>query len=135
MQSTFNLGTLEAEPGKTTSGYCEADLGTRTLPIPVAVVNGAEPGPVLAVTAGIHGGEYVPILAARRFLEALDPTALRGTVIVVLQASPLAFRERIAFVNPLDGENLNRSFPGDADGTPTQRLAGWLWENVISRGD
>ncbi|WP_166459605.1 succinylglutamate desuccinylase/aspartoacylase family protein [Amycolatopsis pithecellobii] len=135
MHSTFILGNLEAAAGKTTSGYCEVDLGADVISIPVAVIHGAEPGPVLAVTAGIHGGEYVSILAARRFLHTLDPATVRGTVILSLQSSPVAFRDRAAFVNPIDGENLNRCFPGDAAGIPTQRLANWLWENIISRAD
>jgi predicted deacylase len=41
----------------------------------------------------------------------------------------------MAFVNPLDGKNLNRSFPGDPQGGPTARLAAWLWENVLARAD
>ncbi|MFD2420059.1 succinylglutamate desuccinylase/aspartoacylase family protein [Amycolatopsis pigmentata] len=135
MQSTFFLGTLEAGAGKTTVGYCEVDLGAEAISLPVAVIHGAEPGPLLAVTAGIHGGEYVSILAARRFLQALDPATVRGTVVISLQSSPLAFRDRVAFVNPIDEENLNRCFPGDAAGTPTQRLANWLWENIIARAD
>jgi uncharacterized protein len=134
-RDSFVLGQLEAEPGSTRTGYCDVDLGSQTIQLPVAVIHGANPGPRLAVTAGIHGGEYVPILAVRRFLQSLDPTAMHGTVILSLQSSPLAFKQRSAFVNPIDGKNLNRSFPGDPDGGPTERLADWLWKNVISQGD
>jgi len=100
--------------------------------LPVAITHGREPGPVLAVTAGIHGGEYVPVIGLRQFVRRLDPQVMHGTVVACLQASPVAFERRTAFVNPLDGKNLNRTFPGDPDGGPTERLAAWLWENLLS---
>ena len=60
---------------------------------------------------------------------------MRGTVVACLMSSPAAFWQRSAFVNPLDGQNLNRSFPGDPGGGPTARLAAWLSENLIARAD
>jgi predicted deacylase len=60
---------------------------------------------------------------------------MRGTVVACLQSSPVAFQQRAAFVNPLDGQNLNRTFPGDAAGGPTARLAAWLFDNLITRSD
>lgn len=131
----FSVGGLTAMPGSQVRGFCEVSLGTDTTSLPVAVTHGSAPGPVLAVTAGIHGGEYVPMVAVRQFVAGLDPAHLSGTIIACLQASPVAFRQRTAFVNPVDGENLNRSFPGDRSGSPTQRLAAWLWQNVLSRAD
>lgn len=131
----FSVGGLTAMPGTQVRGFCEVSLGTDTISLPFAVTHGGAPGPVLAVTAGIHGGEYVPMVAVRQFVAGLDPAHLRGTIIACLQSSPVAFRQRAAFVNPVDGENLNRSFPGDPAGSPTQRLAGWLWQNVLSRAD
>jgi predicted deacylase len=135
--STYAVGDLEAQPGSQVRGYCEVSLspGTGTVALPVAITHGTEPGPVLAVTAGIHGGEYVPMVAVRQFIRDLDPTRMRGTVVACLQSSPVAFEQRSAFVNPLDGRNLNRSFPGDPLGGPTPRLAAWLWENLLARAD
>lgn len=101
----------------------------------VAITHGSAPGPVLAVTAGIHGAEYVPIVAVRQFIRDLDPAQMRGTIVACLQSSPAAFQERPAFVNPLDGQNLNRCFPGHPGGGPTARLAAWLWENLLARAD
>lgn len=135
MRESFAVHDVVAAPGETTTGHCRVDLGVAEVSIPVAVVNGAAPGPVLSVTAGIHGGEYVSILAVRRFVAELDPATMSGTVLASLLSSPVAFERRQEFVNPLDGSNLNRSFPGSPDGTPTQRLADWLWTSVISRGN
>lgn len=131
----FRVGSLVAEPGTRSSGYCSVEIDEEVLKLPIVIVHGERPGPILAVTAGVHGGEYVSMVALRDFVFDLDPTAIQGTVIASLQSSPLAFFKRTAFVNPMDGKNLNRAFPGDPNGGPTGRLAYWLWSNIISRGN
>jgi predicted deacylase len=132
---TYILGELVAQPGTQVRGNCLVSLGTSSVPLPMVITHGSTPGPVLAITAGIHGGEYVPMVAVRQFVRELDPALMRGTIVVSLQSSPVAFQQRMAFVNPLDGQNLNRSFPGDPQGGPTARLAAWLWENLLARAD
>ena len=101
----------------------------------VTVVHGARPGPVLALTAGVHGFEYAPILAAQRLRERLQPEAVSGTVILVRLAHVAAFEQRVPFVNPFDRKNLNRMFPGRADGTQAERIAWTLTTEVIRRSD
>ena len=133
--ASYALGDLLARPGSQARGNCLVSLGASTVSLPVAITHGSAPGPVLAVTAGIHGAEYVPIVAVRQFIRDLDPTQMRGTIVACLQSSPAAFQERSAFVNPLDGQNLNRCFPGHPGGGPTARLAAWLWENLVARAD
>ena len=133
--AAYALGDLLPRPGSQVRGHCLVSLGPSTVSLPVAITHGSAPGPVLAVTAGIHGGEYVPIVAVRQFIRDLDPAKMQGTIVACLLSSPVAFRERSAFINPLDGKNLNRSFPGDPNGGPTERLAAWLWENVLARAD
>jgi predicted deacylase len=131
----ITIGPLRAEPGTRVTGLVPVDVGVATLQIPVVVVNGSAPGPRVSVTAGIHGAEYVSIAALRRVALGLDPAAVHGSLVAVLTASPAAFAARTIYVNPLDGLNLNRQFPGDPDGSPTQRLARWLTENVIAGSD
>ncbi len=131
----YAVGDLVGPAGSQARGNCLVSLGTTTVSLPVVITHGSAPGPVLAITAGIHGGEYVPIVAVRQFVRDLDPRQMRGTIVACLQSSPVAFQQRSAFVNPLDGQNLNRSFPGDPLGGPTARLAAWLWENVLARAD
>ena len=131
----YALGDLQAPPASQVHGNCLVSLGTSTVSLPMVITHGGTPGPVLAITAGIHGGEYVPIVAVRQFIRGLNPHQMRGTIVACLQSSPVAFQQRSAFVNPLDGQNLNRSFPGDPLGGPTARLAAWLWENLLARAD
>jgi uncharacterized protein len=103
--------------------------------IPVTVFHGVRPGPVLAITAGVHGYEFPPILAAQRLLEVIDAARLSGTVVLVRVANVAAFEERVPYVNPHDRKNLNRAFPGRPDGTQTERIAWALTTEVIRRSD
>jgi predicted deacylase len=108
------------------------DAATR---IPITVFHGARPGPVLALTAGVHGYEFATILAGQRLLDRIDPAQLRGTVILVRLANVESFEQRVPYVNPTDRKNLNRVFPGKADGTQTDRMAWAITNEVIRRSD
>ncbi|HEY7700324.1 MAG TPA: M14 family metallopeptidase [Vicinamibacteria bacterium] len=103
--------------------------------VPVSVFHGGTEGPVLALTAGVHGYEYPPILAAQKLLDRIDPPTLAGTVILVRLAHVEAFEQRVPYVNPFDRKNLNRVFPGKADGTQAERIAWTLTTEVIRRCD
>lgn len=103
--------------------------------VPVTVFHGAAPGPVLALTAGVHGFEYPPILAAQRLLDRIDPARLSGTVILVRIAHVAAFEQRAPYVNPHDRKNLNRVFPGRPDGSQAERIASAITTEVIRRSD
>ncbi len=105
------------------------DLGFTT--IPITVMKGSKPGPVLALTAGIHGYEYPPILALQR----LQVKKLAGTVIIVHVANMPSFLGRTVYFSPLDGKNLNRVFPGRADGTESERIAHAITTQVIEKCD
>src|ERR1700704_866679 len=112
-QAPLTVGPITAKPGEKISGWLDVpagvDAGTK---IPVSVVNGAKPGPVLALVAGTHGYEYTSILALQRVLKRLDPTTMSGAVILVHMACPPTFYERRIYYGP-DGKNLNRMYPGD----------------------
>jgi predicted deacylase len=133
--TTLRAAGLVAEPGTRVTGLVPVDVGSGTLDVPVVLVNGSRPGPRVAVTAGIHGAEYVSIAALREVALALDPAEVSGSLVAVLTASPAAFAARSIYVNPLDGLNLNRQFPGDPAGSASQRLAHWLATEVIAGSD
>jgi predicted deacylase len=105
------------------------DLGFTT--IPITVIKGSKPGPVLALTAGIHGYEYPPILALQR----LQVKKLAGTLIIVHVANMPSFLGRTVYFSPLDGKNLNRVFPGKKDGTESEQIAHAITTNVIDKCD
>jgi predicted deacylase len=103
--------------------------------VPVTVFHGARPGPVLAITSGVHGYEFPPILAAQALLERIEPAHLSGTVILVRIANVNGFEARTPYVNPVDRKNLNREFPGRPGGTQTERIAWAITTEVIRRCD
>ena len=103
--------------------------------IPVTVIRGTSAGPKVLMVAGVHGYEFAPILAAQRLAEEIDPKTLKGTFIIVRVAHIAAFEERSPYVNPHDRKNLNRSFPGDPEGTQTERIAWALSSKLITTAD
>jgi hypothetical protein len=113
------------------------DLGDDgVLGIPyVTVVGEAGDGPRLTVIAGVHGTEYTSIAAARELLAELRPAELSGTVTVAPLVNLPAFWARTPFIVPLDGKNLNRSFPGDASGSAAERIAAAVTEKLIKGSD
>lgn len=101
--------------------------------VPLTVIHGAQPGPVLAVVAGVHGFEFASILAAERLADRVDPAKLSGTLVLVRVANVNGFEGRSPNVNPVDRKNLNRVFPGKADGTQTERIADIIAREVVAR--
>lgn len=103
--------------------------------IPAFVLRGASPGPSLVVTAGMHAAEYPPIEAVTRLCRTTDPGTLSGTLIGVPLVNSPAFFERTIYVNPRDGKNVNRMFPGDANGSDSERVARYLTDTLLARAD
>ncbi len=108
------------------------DAGTE---IPLTTIHGAHPGPALALIAGNHGYEYPPILALQRLRAAIDPAALSGTLFMVHVANMPSFLGRTVYFSPIDGKNLNRVYPGRADGTVSERIAYAITREVIEKAD
>jgi predicted deacylase len=134
-QSSFSVGQVTAAPGTVAAGVLTVaprpgDGGTT---IPISVIHGTSPGPVLALIAGTHGMEYVPIVALQRMRTAIDPKTLRGTIVMVHVANMPSFLGRTIYYSPIDGKNLNRVYPGKADGTISERIADAVTREIIAR--
>jgi predicted deacylase len=89
-------------------------------------------GPTLGFSAGLHGDEHVSTEILYRLLEQLDLARLRGRLLIVPVANPLAY-EAITRHTPLDMQNLNRVFPGGGEGFLTHQLAQVLVEHFLSK--
>jgi predicted deacylase len=109
-----------------------ADAGTV---VPITIVRGARPGPVLALIAGNHGYEYPPVLALQRLRAQIDPAELSGQLILVHTANMPSFLGRTVYFSPVDGKNLNRVYPGKPDGTVSERIAHAITTEVIEKAD
>ena len=85
--------------------------------------------------AGVHGCEYAPMAAVRRWARELAERDIRGSVLAVPVLNVPAFRARSPFVSPGDGKNLNRCFPGDPGGTVSEQLAHAAFTQLITGSD
>jgi predicted deacylase len=90
--------------------------------------------PTLTVLGGVHGDEFEGQVAVRILTRRLADMRLTGTVRLVAAANPLACRTRTR-TTAEDGRNLAREFPGDPNGSPTQRIAAALVEKAIVGAD
>lgn len=81
---SFSVGTATAAPGQKSTGYLEVPAGVDAATnIPVIVINGEKPGPVLALVSGAHGTEYTSIIALEKLINLIDPSQIAGTVILL----------------------------------------------------
>ena len=111
------------------------DAGLAKYEWPYIAMRGRSPGPTVLITAGIHAAEYTGIEAAIRLGRAIDPRTVRGTLVIVPLLNRPGFYERSIYVNPEDGDNLNRLFPGRADGTWGERFAHRLLTEIVTQCD
>jgi len=102
-------------------------------PTPVLVVHGAEPGPVLCLTAAIHGDELNGIEIVRRVLYDVDAEALAGTLIGVPIVNLAGFQRSSRYLP--DRRDLNRFFPGDPQGSSASRIAHSFFTQIIRKCD
>jgi predicted deacylase len=134
--AVFTVGSASASRGRTALGAIEVPAGSdAALSIPVAVAHGARPGPVLALLAGAHGTEYASIIALERLIGEIDPAGLSGTVIIVPLLNVPSFQKIVPHLNPVDGKNMNRMYPGRMDGTQTDRASHLITEQVVAPCD
>ncbi|MFN8475338.1 MAG: succinylglutamate desuccinylase/aspartoacylase family protein [Anaerolineae bacterium] len=108
--------------------------GHRTF-VPLGIVEGARPGPTLAAIGAVHATEYSALEGVHRFWRSLEPEKLAGRVLVVLAADVAALSAHTQYTNPIDGKNLNRVWPGKADGTLTEVIAYTITQEVILKAD
>lgn len=131
-QAPFTVGTATAKPGEMAYGQIDVppgvDAGTS---IPVAVINGAHDGPVIAFVAGSHGTEYASIVALTRLITRIDPKALVGKAIVVPLVNVASLEQMTVHLNPIDHKSMNGQYPGDAQGTQTQRALAAIVDQVV----
>jgi predicted deacylase len=90
---------------------------------------------VLALVSGLHGTEYASIIALEKLIGALDPAQISGTVIIVPLVNLPSFEQKVPHVNPVDGKSMNRFYPGNPNGTQTDRVSWAITKQVVERCD
>lgn len=135
-QTSFTVGTATASSGQKSFGTIEVPAhGDAAASIPVAVLKGAKPGPVLALVSGLHGTEYVSIIALEKLIQSLDPAQISGTVIILPLVNVPSFEQKVPHVNPVDGKSMNGFYPGKPEGSQTERISWQITKQVVERCD
>lgn len=103
------------------------------IPVPIAVISSG-PGPTALLVAGTHGDEYEGQVVLHELIRETQPQHLGGTLIIVPAANSAAVRGGTR-VSPIDGGNLNRSYPGTGDDGPTSQVARLVAGSLLPRAD
>jgi predicted deacylase len=134
--ANLTVGTATATPGQKTTGYIEVSAGSDPgTNIPVVVIKGLAPGPTLALIAGAHGTEYASIIALENVIQSIDPREISGALIVVPLVNLQSFAKKVPHVNPTDGKSMNRFYPGNPNGTQTERASWMMTKEVVEKCD
>ncbi|EWG98681.1 succinylglutamate desuccinylase/aspartoacylase family protein [Halomonas sp. BC04] len=99
------------------------------LHIPVEVVHGRQPGPILLVCGGIHGDEINSVEIVRRLLRSKQIQGLRGTLVAVPIVNVFGFMQHTRYLP--DRRDLNRCFPGSESGSLGGRVAALFREQIV----
>ncbi len=99
--------------------------------IPLIVIKGKEDGPILGITAAIHGNELNGISIIHKLIDIINPDELKGTIVAapVINIPGFLHGER----EYLDGKDLNRMFPGKENGTESQSYAWIIHEKILKK--
>ena len=130
MTEALTIGTVAVLPGEIKRGTIQAgaDMAGRPYAMPIIVVRGVETGPCLWINGATHGDEPEGAFSIFLALKQIDPQQLRGTVVAVPAMNVNAFTAGMRG-DPLDtfSYDMNRIYPGRADGYPTERIAHAHW--------
>ncbi|MER9402258.1 succinylglutamate desuccinylase/aspartoacylase family protein [Mesorhizobium sp. M0615] len=127
--------TFDAEAYGLSTGHLIVPEGVdcEALSLPVFSLNKGD-GPRLLITGGNHGNELEGPIVARRLVEWLPEAQTCGRVIIAPEINPLAVQAWTRNT-PLDGKNLNRVFPGRADGSVSERIADAVTRVLLPMAD
>ena len=102
-------------------------------PVPIACIVG-KPGPTALLVAGVHGDEFEGPVAISQLIADIEPTQIEGRLIMLpaINSPAVLASQR---TSPLDGKNMNRAFPGDPDGGPTDMLADFIVSVLLPEAD
>ncbi|MCZ4352285.1 succinylglutamate desuccinylase/aspartoacylase family protein [Roseovarius aestuarii] len=131
--SAFEIGGQAIAPGSRAT----VDIPVSTLPdqTPVAlsihVIHGRRPGPVMFVSAAVHGDEVIGVEIVRRLLRASPLRAMAGTLLAVPIVNTYGFLNHTRYLP--DRRDLNRCFPGGSEGSMASRLADIFMREVVLR--
>lgn len=135
LNKSIVIGDTEIKPGqRITVDLPVADLYTSTpLSMPLHVICGRRSGPVLFVSAAIHGDELNGVEVIHRLMKRKGLATIRGTLLAVPIVNVHGFLNQSRYLP--DRRDLNRSFPGSPKGSIAARLAHLFYTEIVSKAD
>jgi predicted deacylase len=129
----FTVGDITIDAGTSQTVELPVSVLSDHTPVTMSahVTHGKSDGPVMFVSAGIHGDEVIGVEIVRRLLRAPNLRTLRGTLIVVPIVNTFGFINRSRYLP--DRRDLNRSFPGSTAGSLAGRLAHIFLTEIVAR--
>ncbi len=103
------------------------------IPLPVASIKNGS-GPKVVLSAGVHGDEYEGQIILNQLIRQLESEQISGQIIILPMANFPAAQAGLR-TSPLDDLNLNRVFPGKAQGTPTEMIAHYMETVLMEEAD
>jgi predicted deacylase len=136
MAKSIEIAGITVEPGTKVFGSLPiANRPATDFELPLTIIHGVEDGPIMSITAAVHGAEYAGVVTCMRLGKEIDPQQLKGTLILVPVVNVPAFETRTPFINPIDGQNVNRVFPGKKFGTVSEQITYTLYNEIMCRSD
>jgi len=132
----MELFDLDIKPGtKKVMNVKLAEFSSRNpINFTTFVVRGKQDGPTLTISAASHGNELAGVECIRRFVSKIDPGRLKGRILACPILNPVAYAFNKNF-DPQEQIDMNRSFPGDPEGSLTEKLAHYFFTNMVSISD
>ena len=128
----IQIGEVKGIPGEKVRTFLvpAEDVDGTPLKLPIVIVTGNRPGPVVWIQALTHGDEYGGAVSIQKIVATLNPSEMSGTVVALMVANPAAF-QALQRVNPNldDRDDLGRVFPG-AEKFATQRVAAVITRTI-----
>ncbi len=135
MRKPFNIGSEVVQPGEIKVIHLPLPglHSDTTVTMPVHVVHGKKEGPVLFISAAIHGDEINGVEVIRRILSLRPIKQLKGTLLAIPVVNVFGFDAHSRYLP--DRRDLNRSFPGSHSGSLAGRLANIFMTEIVERSD
>lgn len=130
---TIPLDTQGVHHGFLKLPYSRDDSAWGSVMIPITVIANGD-GPTALLTGANHGDEYEGPIALQELALTLTPDQITGRVIILPMMNQPAFAAGTR-CSPIDGGNMNRSYPGRADGTVTQKIAHYIATELVPLAD
>ena len=132
MVAPFTLAGVEVAPGeRKVLQLALAQLYTQSpLTVPLEIIHGKQPGPVLLICAAIHGDELNGIEIVNQVLSRVNPARLKGTLVAVPVVNVFGFINKSRYLP--DRRDLNRCFPGTEKGSLGSRVAHFFVDKIVN---